>query len=169
MDGTLHQCMAWSLMRHLLDETKTNSYQQNHRAQVMHEAEKSLGKEKLTKKLKTKYIPQTDTERHPRYTGAPNEKLYQDITTPQVAQATRKLNKRSTAGPDGILNKTLKNLHDSSIEALTKYYKCSQSNKLPETVENGKNGAHLETGLTSEHRKTATHLALGESPRARAG
>lgn len=132
IDGSLHQSKAWSLIRHLLDETKTKSYQQNRMAQVMHEAEKSLGKEELIKKLKTQYMPQTETEKHPGYdAGAPNEKLDREITTPEVTQAIRELNSRSAAGPDGISNKALRNLDDSLIEALTKYYKCWQSAKLP--------------------------------------
>lgn len=132
IDGSLQQSKAWSLIRHLLDETKTKSYQQNRMAQVMHEAEKSLGKEELIKKLKTKYMPQTETEKHPGYAGAPNEKLDREITTRELTQAIRELNSRSAAGPDGISNKALRNLDDSSIEVLTKYYnKCWQSGKLP--------------------------------------
>ncbi|XP_077553677.1 uncharacterized protein LOC144168602 [Haemaphysalis longicornis] len=128
IDGSLHQNKAWSLIRHLLDETKTKSYQQNRMAQVMHEAKKSLGKEELIQKLKTKYMPQAETEKHPGYAGAPNEKLDREITTPEVTQAIRQLNSRSAAGPDGVSNKALRNLDDSSIEALTKYYnKCWQS------------------------------------------
>lgn len=133
IDGPLHQGRARSLIRHLLDETTTKSYQQNRMARVMHEAEKSLGRDELIKRLSDKYLPETKTEQHPEYAGAPNDKLDRDIATAEVVTALQELNTRSAAGPDGVSNKALRNLDDPSIEALTRYYnQCWRSGKLPD-------------------------------------
>ncbi|XP_077563803.1 uncharacterized protein LOC144179356 [Haemaphysalis longicornis] len=137
--GSLHQGKAWSLIRHLLYETKTKSFQQNRKAQAMREAEKTLGRAELIEKLSAKYLPQTTAEQHPGYAGTPNARLDRDISTAEVAKALRELNTRSAAGPDGVSNKALRNLDDSLIEALTKYYnRCWRSGRLPKQCKTAK-------------------------------
>ncbi|XP_077544116.1 uncharacterized protein LOC144156149 [Haemaphysalis longicornis] len=69
-------------------------------ARVMHEAEKSLGRDELIKRLSAKYLPETQAEQHPAYAGVSNEKLDRDITTGEVETTLWELNTR----PPGIEN-----------------------------------------------------------------
>lgn len=121
-DGQLHQSRTWKLLRHLLDNTNSKSYQQHRLAQIMHCATKKLGKEETCKRLNDKYLPSTPSESHGDYRGPSNPDLDRDIEEWEVRAALQNLNCESAAGPDGITNKALRNLGDGPIEALTEYF-----------------------------------------------
>lgn len=55
------------------------------------------------------------------YAGKPSLQLDRPITKAEVYEAISHLNTRSTPGPDGITNRVITNLDDSSIQALTAY------------------------------------------------
>ncbi|XP_077548449.1 uncharacterized protein LOC144161702 [Haemaphysalis longicornis] len=148
IDGSLHQGRAWYLIRNLLAESTTKSSQQNRMARVMHEAEKSLGRDELIKRLSDKYLLDTKTEQHPEYAGAPNDKLDRYIATAEVATALRELNTRSAAGPDGVSNKLDAEEPgrpvDRGVDAVLQPGLAKR--QAAEPMEEGEDGADPETG-----------------------
>ncbi|XP_049270134.1 uncharacterized protein LOC119385971 [Rhipicephalus sanguineus] len=58
---------------------------------------------------------------HAPYAGSPNAALDEDFTVAEIYTVLHKLNSRSAPGPDGVTNKTLRNLDDPSVELLTDY------------------------------------------------
>lgn len=169
IDGQLHQSKAWSLSRHLLDDTKTKSYQHDRMARIIYKAETELGRDELIKRIGAKYLPDHNTETHPAYSGAPNDHLDRDITKAEVELAVRELNTRSAAGPDGISNKALRNLDDASLGALTRYYnEWWRSGRLPHQWKTAKTVLIPKPGKYP-HRESTPHLAhslRGEGSRA---
>ncbi|XP_077564512.1 uncharacterized protein LOC144179972 [Haemaphysalis longicornis] len=131
-DGQLHKGQTWKLLRHLLDEASTRGYQQHRLSQTMHAALKELGEEETDKRINAKYLPSTSAEQHEDYQGTDNPNLDKEIEEWEVRAVLQELNCKSTAGPDQISNKALRNLNDGAITALTKYYnRCWQTGKLP--------------------------------------
>ncbi|XP_072142945.1 uncharacterized protein [Dermacentor andersoni] len=132
-DGQMHSGKTWNLMRHLLDKTKTKSHQRDRLAKIIHRAVKENGETEVIRRINSKYLPVTPTERHPEYGGQANEKLDRDISVEEVRAALHELNSKSAAGPDHISNRALKNLSDVAIENLTGYYnKCWSAGSLPQ-------------------------------------
>ncbi|XP_077564576.1 uncharacterized protein LOC144180043 [Haemaphysalis longicornis] len=121
-DGQLHNGRTWNLFRHLLDKTKTKSYQRDRLAKILHAEIKERGEDAVKKKLLEKYIPSTPKVTHRDYFGSPNDRLDRDIDVEEVRTALQELNSRSAPGPDHVPNGALKNLDDRSIVALTKYF-----------------------------------------------
>ncbi|XP_070377433.1 uncharacterized protein [Dermacentor albipictus] len=124
-DGQMHWGKTWNLVRHLLDETKTKSHQRDRLTKIIHRAVKENGETEVIRRIDSKYLPVTPTERHPEYGGQANEKLDRDISVEEARAALHELNSKSVAGPDNISNRALKNL--------TGYYnKCWRAGSLPQ-------------------------------------
>lgn len=131
-DGQMNKSRTWSMLRHLLDETKTKGYQHDNLARILHKAISKEGEVEIKRRLDEKYLPSTPTTEHLEYQGTDNATLDKDIATWEVRAAMQKLNSRSAAGPDRVTNKAIKNLSEAAIENITKYYnKCWREGKLP--------------------------------------
>lgn len=131
-DGQMHCGRTWTLLRHLLDETKTKSHQRDRLTRIMHAAVTEWGEDEVRRRLDAKYLPSTPAVHHPDYQGAANSSLDRDIEVWEVRAALHDLNTRSAAGPDRVTNKVLKNLGESAIASLTDYYnRCWQAGTLP--------------------------------------
>lgn len=132
MDGQLHVSRTWKLLRHLRDETQSKSYQQHRLSQIMHAAIKEHGESEVCRRLNDNYLPATAQYCHPEYQGPDNLDLDADIQEWEVRQVLQDLNCKSAAGPDKISNKALRNLNDTGIAALTKYYnRCWREGFVP--------------------------------------
>ncbi|XP_037572344.1 uncharacterized protein LOC119454506 [Dermacentor silvarum] len=115
-----------------MDETKSCEYHRTRMAQILHTTARQLGEEEMFKRLNERYLPITSREDHPDYAGQPNPHLDRDIEAWEVRLAAQNLNCRSAAGPDRVTNKALRNLSDSAITSLTRYYnECWRGGKLP--------------------------------------
>lgn len=131
-DGQLHRGGTWALLRHLMDATKSKEHQRHRMSQILHVAATQLGEAEMHKQLNERYLPSTGHVNHPGYSGAPNPHLDREIEEWEVRQATNALNCRSAPGPDGVTNKTLRNLNDAAISALTRYFNsCWTNGHLP--------------------------------------
>lgn len=121
VDGQMRNGKTWNLLKHLLSETNTKTNQRNVLARAMHEAKQSSSEEEVLKQLVQKYLPvdSNPATTYPEYSGPANTELDAEICHEEVRQALYGLNGRSAAGPDGITNKTLRNLDDRSIDYLT--------------------------------------------------
>ncbi|XP_077528403.1 uncharacterized protein LOC144140088 [Haemaphysalis longicornis] len=138
-DGQLHRGGTWKLLRQLMDESKSREFQSSRMAQILHVTAKQMGEKEMHKRLNEKYLPLNDHEDHPEYTGPQNPELDRDIEEWEVRQATQDLNCRSAAGPDRVNNKTLRNLSDAAIAALTRYYNvCWRQGQLPKAWKTAK-------------------------------
>nr|XP_037272802.1 uncharacterized protein LOC119164688 [Rhipicephalus microplus] len=85
-----------------------------------------MGEAEVQRRLDTKYLPVTPTDPLPSYERATNERLDADMVLQTI-------NCKSASGPDHVTNKALRNLNDTAIEALTKYYnQCWRTGKLPQ-------------------------------------
>ncbi|XP_075730628.1 uncharacterized protein LOC119164688 [Rhipicephalus microplus] len=93
---------------------------------TIHKAVKEMGEAEVQRRLDTKYLPVTPTDPLPSYERATNERLDADMVLQTI-------NCKSASGPDHVTNKALRNLNDTAIEALTKYYnQCWRTGKLPQ-------------------------------------
>ncbi|KAM7293803.1 hypothetical protein ISCGN_023386 [Ixodes scapularis] len=101
VDGEMRVGGKWNLLKHLLNESNSNSNQNRVISRVLHEARQSETEDALLDVLTNKYLP----------IGTSSPADY-----PEVLQ---NLNGRSAPGPDGISNRALRNLEDGSIEFLT--------------------------------------------------
>lgn len=120
-DGQLHASRTWKLLRHLRDETQSKSFQRHRLGQILHSAIKHRGEQGVRDYLNNKYLPKAAQSTHPGYAGADNPELDVDIEESEVRRAIQELNCKSAAGPDRVHNKTLRNLSDEAISALTDY------------------------------------------------
>ncbi|XP_077534398.1 uncharacterized protein LOC144146314 [Haemaphysalis longicornis] len=109
---------TWSLLRHLLDETKTKSHQRDNLSKILNKSIRELGQEETLKRIGDKYPPDIPDESHPDYEGPANEELDRDIELWEVRTAVQELNRRSAAGPDRVSNKVLKHLNEPSLASL---------------------------------------------------
>lgn len=92
-----------------------------------------MGEEEVKKRLNTKYLPETLTDPLPIYTGTDNAPLDKDIEEWEVRAVLQSINCKSAPGIDQITNKALRNLSDTTISALTKYFnRCWRDGKLPQ-------------------------------------
>lgn len=128
----MHKGRTWNLLRHLLDETGTKGHQQHQLAQTMHMTVRALGERETRRRTNARYLPCTPSEQHGEYGGADNPSLDRDVEEWEVRAVLQTLNCKSAAGPDRVTNKTLRNLSDGAIAALTRYYnKCWRTGELP--------------------------------------
>ncbi|KAG0425350.1 hypothetical protein HPB47_027482 [Ixodes persulcatus] len=124
-DKQMHNGATWRLLRHLIDENKVM-------AGIVQTAIRELGEEETKKKLREKYLPETEKVVHGDYTGTENERLDRDLEPWEVRNALQRVNGKSAAGQDKVNNKTLRNLSDEAVEALTEYFnECWRAGKLP--------------------------------------
>ncbi|XP_077534634.1 uncharacterized protein LOC144146565 [Haemaphysalis longicornis] len=131
-DGQMHCGRTWTLLRHLLDETRTKPHQRERLTRIMHAAVTECGEYEVRRRLDAKYLLATPTVHHPDYQGVANSNLDRDIEVWEVRSALHDLNTRSAAGPDRVTNKVLKNLGESAIANLTDYYnRCWRAGTLP--------------------------------------
>ncbi|XP_037580255.1 uncharacterized protein LOC119463486 [Dermacentor silvarum] len=122
-----------------MDETKSCEYHRTRMAQILHTTARQLGEEEMFKRLNERYLPITSREDHPDYAGQPNPHLDRDIEAWEVRLAAQNLNCRSAAGPDRVTNKALRNLSNSAITSLTRYYnECWRGGKLPKAWKTAK-------------------------------
>lgn len=132
-DGQLHKGKTWKLLRHLLDEQNTKGTQQYILNRTLHKAVTEMGEEEVKKRLNNKYLPETPTDPLPIYTGTDNAPLDEDIEEWEVRAVLQSINCKSAPGIDQITNKALRNLSDTTISALTKYFNwCWRDGKLPQ-------------------------------------
>ncbi|KAG0423073.1 hypothetical protein HPB47_001126 [Ixodes persulcatus] len=131
LDGQLHRFRSWKILKHL-DNTTTRSQQQDRLTKLLFTETKAHGKDHVTNTLCQKYIPSGSARPHGPYTGSSNSALDEDFSVAVVHAALRKLNSRSAPGPDGVTNKTLRNLDDPSVEQLTEYINdCWRQGSIP--------------------------------------
>lgn len=132
-DGQLHKGKTWRLLRHLLNDQTTKGAQHYMLNKTIHKAVKEMGEAEVQRRLDAKYLPVTPTDPLPSYEGATNERLDADIEEWEVRAVLQTINCKSASGPDQVTNKALRNLNDTAIEALTKYYnQCWRTGKLPQ-------------------------------------
>lgn len=80
-DGQMNKSRTWSMLRHLLDETKTKGYQHDYLARILHKAISKEGEVEIKRRLVEKYLPSTPTTEHLEYQGTDNATLDKDIAT----------------------------------------------------------------------------------------
>ncbi|KAL1441892.1 hypothetical protein MTO96_008208 [Rhipicephalus appendiculatus] len=103
---------TWHLLRHLLDPGSSKSAARKQLARIIHQypgTDEELLEELITRYINTSHA-QSSTEQLPQYTGTSNEQLDADISESEVCVALHKLRTTSAPGPDGVTNKTLRNL-----------------------------------------------------------
>ncbi|XP_072140696.1 uncharacterized protein [Dermacentor andersoni] len=137
VDGQMRNGRNWNLLKHLLDDTNTRSNQQHVMAKLLHTATRTKTTEEVLQSLVEKYLPvgprQGTSVAYADYLGPPNSELDADISTEEVRRALHELNSKPAPGPDGITNRTLRNLDDHSIEYLTEVINETwKEGKVPE-------------------------------------
>ncbi|XP_077538316.1 uncharacterized protein LOC144150831 [Haemaphysalis longicornis] len=115
-DGQLHVGRTWSLLRHLLDETKTKSHQRDNLSKILNKSIRERGQEETFERIGDKYLPDILEESHPDYGVPANEELERTLGS---SRRWEELNCRSAAGPDRVTNKVLKHLNEPSLASLT--------------------------------------------------
>lgn len=125
LNGQIRKGSGWRLIKHLLDEngTKSKTMQRIRLSKLVHHAKQSSTAEALIEDLAKRYLPlksgQSRSLQRKNYDGVPNSELDADFTESEVRFAIHNLNSNSAAGPDGITNRTLRNLDDTSVMFLT--------------------------------------------------
>lgn len=171
MDGSMNAARTWNILRHLLDETKSKTFQQQELAKLLHQYEGDHAE--LLQALQARYIGEKVPIEDPPYTGAENPSIDAPFTEAETRQAMAQLRTRSAPGTDGVTNKMLRNLDDGSVTALTAYFnKCWTAGSLPSTWKTAtttiipKPGKPLQLGnlrpisLTSCLGKLLEHMVL---------
>lgn len=120
MHGNLSMKRTWSLLKHLLDPSRSKTEQNNRLTSIVHNFPGT--NEELIDKLSFLYIPTGANYPLPPYKGPKNVDLDADITEAEVRGALLRLRPGSAPGPDGVTNKMLRNLDDNSISTLTAYF-----------------------------------------------
>ncbi|KAG0417495.1 hypothetical protein HPB47_005559 [Ixodes persulcatus] len=69
-EGKMHSGDTWKLLRHLLDESRTRSFQCRRMGEVVGRAVRELGEEGVRRQLLDTFLPSCGREVHPEYTGA---------------------------------------------------------------------------------------------------
>lgn len=115
----MHDGATWRLLRHLLDETKTKSFQHGRLAEIIMKETRKYSEQETKRRLLDKYIPEPAKDDHPDHSGPANEQLDRDIEVWKVKAPLLKVNSKSAAGSDRITNEMMQNLSDEAIEAVT--------------------------------------------------
>lgn len=131
--GRLQMGETWRLLRHLLDGTRTRSYQRGRLGEALYGARKELGEEGFRRALMDKYLPRVGGVNFPGYKGEVNEDLDRAVETWEVRAALQRVKTRSASGPDGVSNNMLRNLGEEAVEVLTGLFnRCWESGEVPE-------------------------------------
>lgn len=126
MEGQLGLRKAWNLLRCLLDPDSSKTLQRQNLNKITHTYNG-------TDEMQNRYIGTTTRETQEDYTGKDNPTLDEEITEAEVRAEILRLRTESAPGPDGITNKTLRNLNDESIEAITRYMnECWERGEIPQ-------------------------------------
>ncbi|XP_077508872.1 uncharacterized protein LOC144120403 [Amblyomma americanum] len=120
MEGNLGLKDTRKLLRCLLEPENTEDFQQRNAIRIVHKLD--VDDSTLIKNLKYRYLTTTARTTLPEYSGPPNPELDEDISTWEVRAALHKLRTTSAPGGDKITNKTLRNLDENSIQAVTKLF-----------------------------------------------
>lgn len=121
---------TWGLLGHLLLDLTNSKTQSGIRlSKARHTCEGTDAE--FMNKLSALHIGDTCSTTLPEYNGAPNEELDAPFTEAEVRAEILGLKTKSAPGPDGIMNKILRNLDDASISALTEYMQEIWSKGLP--------------------------------------
>lgn len=120
MRGNLGMRRTWHLLRHLLDPSSSRTQTQSRLTQLVHKYPGT--NTQLLDYLQATYIAQGPTFIAPHYSGPPQPELDREITQAEVRAALLQIRTNTAPGPDGITNKLLRNLDDTSIATLTKFY-----------------------------------------------
>ncbi|KAH8031090.1 hypothetical protein HPB51_012778 [Rhipicephalus microplus] len=114
LNGQLGNKKTWHLLRHLLDPDDSKTAARHRLKRLVHQHPGS--DEDLLIELADKYINQAHQPATPLppYEGKPNPTLDADITEAEVYAAILKLRTTSAPGPDGVSNKTIRNLDASA-------------------------------------------------------
>lgn len=106
LQGTLGTAKTWSLMRHLLDPTKSKSATRHIITKLLHQYPGTS--KDILDALRDKYIGQQHPPSQPmEYRGAPNADLENPITLAEVNQAIQALTRNTTPGADKITNRII--------------------------------------------------------------
>lgn len=131
-EGKMHSGDTWKLLRHLLDESRTRSFQCRRMGEVVGRAVRELGEEGVRRQLLDTFLPSCGREVHPEYTGVDNAELDKDFELWEVRAALLRINRRSAPGLDRVDNKMLGNLSEECLEALLDFFnRCWREGKLP--------------------------------------
>lgn len=152
MKGTLGMKRTWSLLRHLLDPTGSKTEQRSRLTAILQKFPGS--NQQLLDRLCSLYVSTGETTPLESYRGSPNASLDAPITESEVRTALVLLRPGSAPGSDGVTNKMLRNLDDSSITALTAYFNHFwEQGNLPPTWKHAKITLIPKPGkpLTIEH------------------
>ncbi|XP_075525011.1 uncharacterized protein LOC142557205 [Dermacentor variabilis] len=130
MENQLGMAKTWHLLRHLLDPEETKSAHAHKINKLVHDYEGTSAD--FLEAVRTRYVKATSPVAHPAYAGKSNVQLDEDFSVAEVRAVLYKLNRKSASGPDGVTNKTLRNLDDESIERLTDYINmCWNAGTIP--------------------------------------
>lgn len=130
MDGQLSTGKTWHMLRFLLDHDNNKKNHMQAINKLIHAYEGT--EEEFLNELQQKYLTQAPPCIYPSYNGNTNAKLDEELTEAEIRAALQKLNTKSAPGPDGITNKTLRNLDDESIAKLTEYInECWVKGEVP--------------------------------------
>lgn len=131
MDNQIGMAKTWTILRHLLNPDG-NKLAERHNINRLIQRYQGTEQDFLNEIKKT-YISQALPVTHPDYTGLANDDLDNEIGEAEVRAVLQKLNTRSAPGPDGITNKTLRNLDDESITKLTEFINKSwKAGQIPQ-------------------------------------
>lgn len=147
MQGQLGMDRTWHLLRYLLEPNACKSAQRERLIQLSHQFQGT--NEELFKALETKYFGTYQSRSLAGYEGKVNDTLDAPILEAEVRAAVLQLQTKSAPGEDNVTNKTLRNLDDNSITALTEYMnECWDKGELPSSWKHAKVIFIPKTGKT---------------------
>ncbi|KAG0432278.1 hypothetical protein HPB47_021002 [Ixodes persulcatus] len=133
MRGNFGLKKTWLLLRHLLDPDQSKSKPKYRMTQLMQTFPGS--DPDFLDQATEKYLPIGPQNSIPPYPGQQKTNMDSDITEAEVRLAISKLKPISAPGPDGITNRTLRNLDNSSIINITDYINtCLREARIPEHI-----------------------------------
>ncbi|XP_042150175.1 uncharacterized protein LOC120849945 [Ixodes scapularis] len=122
LQGTLGTRQTWSLLKSLLDPTKSRTETNKAIIKLVHQTAHN-GENALWEFLKERYIASGPK---PNYRPYPHEEadhpLDQEISEYEVRGILTGLTRNSAPGEDGVTYRILRNLDDASVSALTSYF-----------------------------------------------
>lgn len=128
--GNLGLKDTWRLLRCLLEPDHAKNVQQKNVTRLIHGID--MDNDNIIQSLKDTYLTTTPKTPLPQYLGTQNHELDEDITKYEVRAAMLQLRTTSAPGADQVTNKTLRNLDENSIQAITELFnKHWQEGTLP--------------------------------------
>ncbi|KAM7297198.1 hypothetical protein ISCGN_022351 [Ixodes scapularis] len=147
LQGTLGTAKTWSLLRHLIDPSKSKSQSSHTLRKIVHDFP---GKnEEILRKLKDRYIGSSIQTDYPDYNGEPNTELDAPLSETEVIKAAQDLTRNTSPGRDGVENRLLRNLDEESFSTLTQYL-----NRIWDSAKIPAEWKHAEIVLISKPGKT---------------